>query len=301
MQRTRVFTHLITVICSILLLSLPVSPAQASPPDQVHSIELTFNPSGPNLNNGKFNPFAIKEIREAMNILIDRDYIKDNLRSMVPQWTPISSFEEDYPALQSDIAAIEAQYAHNQEDAVATIAHYMEVNGAVEVGGHWQYDGEAITLIILIRLEDERHEIGDYVAGLLEDIGFTVDRQYKYSSEAFPIWYSSDPADGGWHIYTGGWRGVHEGGYWAGVFQFHYTPDSKIVDAYGESPLYAAYAPSVDFWALANEIAEDDFPSNEDRLAAVSEALGLAMEDSVRVWIGEYPTYTMYQPIIMKP
>ena len=57
----------------------------------------------------------------------------------------------------------------------------------------------------LIRIEDERREAGDYVASLLEDIGFVVDRQYKTAGEASPIWISSEPDQGLFHIYTGGW------------------------------------------------------------------------------------------------
>ena len=37
--------------------------------------ELTINPSGPVWQNGKLNPFAVAPIREALNWLIDRNYI----------------------------------------------------------------------------------------------------------------------------------------------------------------------------------------------------------------------------------
>ena len=41
--------------------------------------ELTINPSGPVLQNGKLNPFAVAPIREALNWLIDRNYIAQEL------------------------------------------------------------------------------------------------------------------------------------------------------------------------------------------------------------------------------
>ena len=41
--------------------------------------ELTINPSGPLLHNGKLNPFAVAPIREALNWLIDRNYIAQEL------------------------------------------------------------------------------------------------------------------------------------------------------------------------------------------------------------------------------
>ena len=47
-----------------------------------------------------------------------------------------------------------------------------------------------MTIIAIIRTEDERKQIGDYVCNQLETIGFTRDRQYKTRSEASPIWNS---------------------------------------------------------------------------------------------------------------
>ena len=56
--------------------------------------------------------------------------------------------------------------------------------------GKWQFNGKPVTLIFLIRPDGDgtRKPMGDYVANQLETVGFTVDRQYKTSSEAFPIW-----------------------------------------------------------------------------------------------------------------
>jgi peptide/nickel transport system substrate-binding protein len=55
----------------------------------------------------------------------------------------------------------------------------MEELGATKEGDKWTFNGEPVTLIELIRTEDNRRPIGDYVANQLESIGFTVDRQYK--------------------------------------------------------------------------------------------------------------------------
>ena len=47
--------------------------------------------------------------------------------------------------------------------------------------------------------------MGDYFANQLETVGFTVDRQYKTSSEAFTIWQGTAAAEGQWHMYTAGY------------------------------------------------------------------------------------------------
>jgi peptide/nickel transport system substrate-binding protein len=46
--------------------------------------ELTINPSGPVLQNGKLNPFAVAPIREALNWLIDRNYCAVSASACAP-------------------------------------------------------------------------------------------------------------------------------------------------------------------------------------------------------------------------
>ncbi|TDA41693.1 MAG: hypothetical protein DSO07_03245, partial [Thermoproteota archaeon] len=60
--------------------------------------------------------------------------------------------------------------------------------GATLVGGKWQYQGKPVVIKFIIRVEDARKKIGDYVAGQLEKVGFTVERMYKTSREASPLW-----------------------------------------------------------------------------------------------------------------
>ena len=73
--------------------------------------------------------------------------------------------------------------------------------------GKWQFNGKPVTLIFLIRSDGDgtRKPIGDYVSNQLESVGFTVDRQYKTSSEAFPIWLDTPAKDGQWSMYTAGY------------------------------------------------------------------------------------------------
>ena len=58
----------------------------------------------------------------------------------------------------------------------------METLGAEMVDGKWNYNGEPVVLTALIRNEDERRDIGDYVSYLLEDIGFTIESDYRKGS-----------------------------------------------------------------------------------------------------------------------
>ncbi len=244
--------------------------------------ELTFNPHGPTFRDGRLNPFAVPRIREAMNWLVDRDYIVKELYGglAVPRYTMVHTAAADYARLADIIRVIDRKYAPNATLAQQVITEEMRKLGAELVGGKWQYKGKPVTLIFAIRIEDVRKQVGDYVSGLLEGIGFTVERRYGTSAELSPLWYSGDPADGKFHIYTGGWiRGAinrDEGG----NFDFFYTPRSTMV-----VPLWQAYKPDPEFDAVALRLSKREFSSMEERRELFAKALELSLKDSVRIWL----------------
>ena len=244
--------------------------------------ELTLNPAGPVFNaTGKLNPFAVPRIREAMNWLVDRDYIVDEIMGgmAVPRYTALTPAFPDYARYADVVKNIEKEYSYNLDKANATIAEEMVKLGAELVDGKWYYNGEPVTLIFLIRVEDQRRGIGDYVASQLEKIGFTVDRQYKTSSEASPIWIGSDPADGLWHLYTGGWITTIVSRDESDNFAYFYTPRGLPF------PLWQAYKPSPEFDEVAGKLWNRDFATIEERDEMMRKALELSMKDSVRVWL----------------
>ncbi len=169
--------------------------------------ELTFNPAGPLFSvTQQLNPFADMRIREAMNYLVDRDYIAREIYGgmAIPRFTAVNTAVPDYALMARAIRAIEEKYAYNPEKAKEIIDDVMTDLGATLENGRWIYNGQPVKLIFLVRTEDKRRAVGDYVADQLESIGFTVDRQYKSRAEADPI-REGDPDLGQWYIYTGGW------------------------------------------------------------------------------------------------
>ena len=189
--------------------------------------ELTFNPAGPVFDGtGKLNPFAIPRVREAMNWLIDRDYIAQELYGglATPRYLPITAAFPDYARLVDVARQLELEYAYNPDKANEVITEEMINLGAEMVDDKWQYEGEPVELIVLIRTEDVRTAVGDYVSNQLEDIGFTVTRDYKAAADASPIWIRGNPGDGLFHIYTGGWVTTAISRDQASNFDFFYTP-----------------------------------------------------------------------------
>jgi peptide/nickel transport system substrate-binding protein len=168
--------------------------------------------------------------------------------------------------------------------------------GAYLDGGTWHYDGQEVVLILLIRVEDERRQIGDYVGDQLEAIGFAVDRRYKTSSQASQCWINQDPSVGCFHVYTGGWVTFGVSRDEAGNFDFFYTPRGLPW-----CPLWQAYQPSPLFDQVAHRLATNDFVTMAERDTLFEQALGLAMNDggpvpqgagSVRIWLADNAIFT---------
>lgn len=247
------------------------------------STELSFNPVGPTFpQTGELNPFHVRAIREAMNWLIDRDHIVEEIyRGLaVPKYLPISSAFPDYARLADVARQLELQYAHNPEKAKDIITREMKKLGAEFTGGRWHYQGKPVRLIFLIRPDDhQRREIGDHVATLLDDMGFVVARQYKTATEASPIWVQGDPAAGQWHIYTGAWITLAIDRDQADSFDFYYTRRGR------PDPLWQAYTPEPNFDKVAEQLRNRDYGTVDERNKLMAEALRLSLADSARIWV----------------
>jgi len=243
--------------------------------------ELTFNPVGPEFKDGSPNPFSNPRIREAMNWLVDRNYVVNEimLGFARPKWFPLISAFPDYAKLADVVKLLEAQYSYNAEKARTVIFEELAKMGYEYREGKWYYKGKPVVIKFLIRIEDQRRLIGDHVADLLEKLGFTVERIYKDARGAAPLWLRGDPADGRWHVYTGGWITTAVRRDDADVWAFFYTPLGS------PSPLWQAYKPDPIFYEVASKLWNREFKTIEERQELMAKAAELAMKDSVRVWL----------------
>jgi peptide/nickel transport system substrate-binding protein len=242
--------------------------------------DLTFNPVLI-LEDGSLNPFGDPQIREAMNWLVDRDYISQEITGGMsqPRYVPINLSAADQANFADVIAEMATKYAHNPEKADEVISERMVALGAEKVDDIWTYEGEPVELVALIRIEDERLEIGDYVSNLLEGIGFTVTRDYKTSAEASTCWISSVPESGCFHFYTGGWVSTAISRDEGTNFGFFYTGLGYGV------PLWQAYENTEEFYDVSLRLWNNDFKTYEERSELFRQAIPLALEDSARIWL----------------
>ncbi|HWQ84887.1 MAG TPA: ABC transporter substrate-binding protein [Anaerolineales bacterium] len=255
--------------------------------------DLLFNPVGPEFTDGRFNPFSNRKIREAMNWLVDRDYLNQEIYAggALPKWFAITTQFPDYADLADVARRLEAYYAYDMDKAKEVIDAEMTTMGAELVDGKWNYGGEPVSLIFVIRNDSDGTRIpqGDYVAAQLESIGFTVDRQYKTGSEASPIWIGSDPAEGQWHIYTAAWSATVLDRDQSNIFQEMYLDSS----AQG-IPAFLANVSDPEFKEIGDKLANAEFATLEERHDLMARAMELSLQDSFQVFLIDGKNYIPY-------
>ncbi len=258
--------------------------------------ELTLNPAGtaeePYFEGtGELNPFANHRVREALNWLIDRDYIAEEIYGglAVPKYTLSGTQFAEYARYIETQREIEVEYSHNPERATQRIEEEMQNMGAEMVDGTWHYDGEPVEITTLIRVEDERHEVGDYVSDLMEDQGFVVERNYATADEASPIWMTGDPHAAEWSIYTGGWISTVVTRDEGPDFDFFFTERGL------GTPLYMEYDPPEELDEIYERLALRDFEDMEEREDLFTEALWGSMENAKRVWLTDSLSFSPHR------
>jgi len=246
---------------------------------------LLMNPI-PTFADGRVNPFGVAKIREAVNMLVDRNYIIQEIFGGLgaAKYSTLVGVFPDYARYIDVARALEAKYAYNSEKAAEIIAAEMETLGATKnADGKFEIDGTPVTLIFVIRTEDERTPIGDYVANQLETAGFTVDRQYKARSEASPIWYRSDPAEGQWNLYTEGWINTVISRDDGTNFGFY---DTDFGGCCGPSTNYLnADGIGQEYYDVSQKLWNNEFTNMDERAELFKRAITLSGELSYHVWL----------------
>jgi len=241
-----------------------------------------FNPAGPTFQDGRLNPFNNPKVREAVNWLIDRNYIAQEAIGAMgkPQTVVIVSTFPDYVRYADIIRPLEAKYSYNFDKAKEAITAEMEAMGAsLGADGKWQFNDKPVVLIGLIRSEDERTFMGNYLSDQLEKIGFTVDRMVRTRNELSPIWGRSDPTLGEWHFYTGGWGYNIITRNSANLFDGYYTTRA------GSTTCEQAYVVSPEFDQLSMDLANNKYDNMDERREMFARALELSLQESQMVWV----------------
>ena len=248
--------------------------------------DLLFNVAGPLLHDGTFNPFSDAQIREAFNWLIDRDYfVGEFLRGM---GRPIYALEgrafPEYGRYLDIFAAIEDYYAHDPDKAKGIIRERMMVLGAELQGGTWHYNGDEIEIKFVIRTDLFPPLFpagGDYIADLMEWVGFKVDRMLMPFETALGLWKSDDPFEGTYHAAVAGWAMSTISRDQGGSF---YATDTKFVLPW---PRWQSLYPPQEYMEIAHKLYNRDYATLPERRDLFEQALWMRMEFSPRILLAD--------------
>ncbi|MDJ0273384.1 MAG: ABC transporter substrate-binding protein [Aigarchaeota archaeon] len=231
---------------------------------------------------GQLNPFTSQRIRFALNYIFNRDFlVRDVFGGLaLPMVTFLSSVDPDYTTIFDIIAKYDFKY--DPALAAAIVDEEMTKLGATKVAGKWVYQGKPVTLKFIIRIEDERRQMGDSFATELEKLGFTVERIYLPFGPAIEIIYGTDPKDFEWHLYTEGWGKTGIDKYdTASVNQFN-APWFTYMPGWAEQGFWQYENPLAD--ELGQKIYKGEFKSKEERDSLYRQLAELGILESIRIW-----------------
>ncbi len=246
------------------------------------SFELLINPAPSRKDTSTINPFEFREVRYAMNYLIDREFISNEIMKGYarPVIDPLGYDSPDYLNVIDTVESFGFRY--NPGLAEKMIAHALVAEGAVKQNGKWTFKGSPIIIKLFIRSDDQqRKSLGDLIASELEKIGFVVQKDYGDLNKANGIIFGSDPQDFQWHIYTSATGSSAFLKYNEGTISSMYAPWS------GNMP--GAQNPS--FWNYQNKSLDEvtkrlvysNFTSEYERNSLLQNATKAGIQESVRV------------------
>ena len=241
-----------------------------------------------------FNPFAIREVRFAMNDLINRQYIVDEILGGAggPQFamaTPGQPGTYKYSLIATRMGMTaegnEKKALGEIDEAMKKAASLPELQGRlVKQDKWWTFDNEPVTIKFLIRVDDPQGRLkgGQYVASQIEKAGIKVDRLLWDRVKCIETSYYSDPASYQWNIYTEGWGAGATRAFWEHIVCQMYAP------WYG----YMAGGPDQE-WQYTNEELDEvtekaytgNFLTEEEYWEYALKGLELGLKDACRIYV----------------
>ena len=244
------------------------------------SYSLLVNPA----ESEKINPFSNKDARFALNYLVDRKLIVNELMSGYGAPT-ISYYGPTDPEYLTIIKELESfNFKYNPTLAEEIISKSMTERGALKIDNKWIMNDEKVKIKIFIRSDDPvRKSIGEILSVELEKIGFTVEKDYGDLNKAFVVVYGSNPADMKWNLYTEGWgRSAFVKYDSIGLGQM-YSPWFSNMPGFNDPSYWNYENNKLD--KLTQEIYKGDFETSEKRAQLIQEAVKEGINESVRIFL----------------
>lgn len=248
-----------------------------------------------------FNPFAIQKVRYALNWLINRKYIVDEIlkgdgQPMFTMATPGQPGTYKYNLIPAKLGMTATG---NENKAIADInAALTEASKLPALSGRltkgskfWQFDGKDVTVKFLIRVDDPQGRVkeGRYIADQIEKAGIKVERLEWDRRKCINTSYNGNPADYEWHLYTEGWGAGSTRKWWDLIIAQMYAP------WYGYMPGGA----NPDNWNYQHKEMDDltmmlvngQFANEQEYWDAALKAMNIALNEAMRIYICSQEQY----------
>jgi len=247
-----------------------------------------------------FNPFAIREVRFAMNDLINRKYLVDEILGgaggpAFTMATPGQPGTYKYNLIANRLGFTpegnEKKAIEDITEALQEAAALPELQGRlVKQGEWWNFDGEPVTINFLIRVDDPqgRMKEGEYVSSQIEKAGIKVERCLWDRVKCIETSYYSDPADYKWNIYTEGWGAGATRAFWEHIVCQMYAPWYGYM-AGGPDSKWHYENDEID--RLTEKAYTGNFLTEEEYWETTLEALDLALKDACRIYVAYQNDY----------
>lgn len=245
------------------------------------SLSLLLNPAP---SGDGLNPFSIKEVRYAINYLIDRELIVNEILKGfgAPMISAFGQFDPDYLILIGILESFGFKYNPQFADKMITSA--LEQAGAMKKDGKWLYQDKPITIKFFIRSDDpRRNAIGETLSSELEKLGFDVFKEFGDLNKAFTIVYGSDPGEIKWHLYTEGWGRSAFEKYDSILAAQMYAPWFANMPGF-KTPEYWNYE-NQELDELTTRVFTGNYTSKSERDELMRQAVELGVRESVRIFI----------------
>ena len=235
-------------------------------------------------NAGEFNPFSIREVRYALNFLVDRNLIVNELLGGYgsPMISNYGIFSADYLGIIDVLESFQFRYNPNLANQI--ISEQLENAGAQKINNVWHYDDEPIVITFFIRSDDPaRKAIGEILSSNLESIGFIVEKEFGDLNKAFVVVYGSDPAEQKWHLYTEGWGSSGFTRYDSVALAQMYAPWFSNMPG-NNNPAYWNYQNDL-LDEITQKIYSGESETAEERTRLIKDATKEGVNESVRVFL----------------
>uniref|UniRef100_UPI001FCE2F28 ABC-type dipeptide/oligopeptide transport system n=1 Tax=Thermococcus kodakarensis (strain ATCC BAA-918 / JCM 12380 / KOD1) TaxID=69014 RepID=UPI001FCE2F28 len=165
-----------------------------------------------------FNPFAVRKVRFAIQYMVNRAYITQNIfqGSAGPMFTPWTSTETGFEYVRPVVDAFGLTEQSDEDLAMKLFEEGMQ-EAAQELAkmgyelkkgddGKWYFNGEPVKVVGLGRVEDERKDVATYIVEeVMKKLGFDAEAKIVDRRTASGTVYTSDPSSYQWNFYTEGW------------------------------------------------------------------------------------------------